>query len=179
MIPFVLPNVLLIAESCTNEEYDQLIFPKLKPVLKIQDPIQVQINTLRNVLWENTKSSINYLKIRLGCMYLISVYYIMKCIIILSYYMYILFTLLHLKSNEFRYTHNVYLYAIACYSHSIQVVLILLKKMDLLLTKTPKEAIQFHVLPMVFQALEAPSHQVQVRIIQWPNLSMLRKTNWI
>jgi SCY1-like protein 2 len=62
MIPFVLPNVLLIAESCTNEEYDQLIFPKLKPVLKIQDPIQVQINTLRNVLWENTKSSINYLK---------------------------------------------------------------------------------------------------------------------
>jgi hypothetical protein len=32
---------------------------------------------------------------------------------------------------------------------------------------------------MVFQALEAPSHQVQVRIIQWPNLSMLRKTNWI
>ena len=34
--------------------------------------------------------------------------------------------------------------------------------MDLLLTKTPKEAVQFHVLPMVFQALEAPSEQVQV-----------------
>ncbi|CAB3987180.1 SCY1 2 isoform X2 [Paramuricea clavata] len=81
MIPFVLPNVLLIAESCTNEEYNELIFPQLKPVLKIQDPIQV--------------------------------------------------------------------------------VLILLRKMDLLLTKTPKEAVQFHVLPMVFQALEAPSDQVQ------------------
>lgn len=37
--------------------------------------------------------------------------------------------------------------------------------MDLLLTKTPKEAVQFHVLPMVFQALEAPSDQVQVRMI--------------
>ncbi|XP_028397554.1 SCY1-like protein 2 isoform X2 [Dendronephthya gigantea] len=81
MIPFVLPNVLLIAESCSDEEYNELIFPKLKLVLKIQDPIQV--------------------------------------------------------------------------------VLILLKKMDLLLTKTPKEAVQFHVLPMVFQALEAPSDQVQ------------------
>lgn len=46
----------------------------------------------------------------------------------------------------------------------MQVVLILLKKMDLLLTKTPKEAVQFHVLPMVFQALEAPSDQVQVRV---------------
>jgi hypothetical protein len=46
--------------------------------------------------------------------------------------------------------------------------------MDLLLTKTPKEAIQFHVLPMVFQALEAPSHQVQVRIIQWTICPMLK-----
>ncbi len=45
MIPFVLPNVLLIAESCTSEEYNELIFPKLKPVLKIQDPIQVPIKT--------------------------------------------------------------------------------------------------------------------------------------
>lgn len=85
MIPFVLPNVLLIAENCTDEEYSQLIFPQLKPVLKIQDPVQV--------------------------------------------------------------------------------VLILLKKMDLLLTKTPKEAVQFHVLPMVFQALEAPSDQVQELVL--------------
>ncbi|XP_046852322.1 SCY1-like protein 2 isoform X2 [Xenia sp. Carnegie-2017] len=81
MIPFVLPNVLLIAENCSNEEYFELIFPKLIPVLKIQEPIQV--------------------------------------------------------------------------------VLILLKKMELLLTKTPKESIQHHVLPMVFLALEAPSDQVQ------------------
>ena len=42
MIPFVLPNVLLIAENCTDEEYSQLIFPQLKPVLKIQDPVQVK-----------------------------------------------------------------------------------------------------------------------------------------
>ena len=47
MIPFVLPNILLIAETCTNEEYNELIFPKLKPVLKIQDPIQVCIKIKR------------------------------------------------------------------------------------------------------------------------------------
>ena len=44
MIPFVLPNVLLVAEGCTEEEYNDLIFPKLKPVLKIQDPVQVTLS---------------------------------------------------------------------------------------------------------------------------------------
>lgn len=41
MIPFVLPNVLLIAEDCTTQEFCDLILPELKPVFKIQDPIQV------------------------------------------------------------------------------------------------------------------------------------------
>lgn len=41
MIPFVLPNVLLIAEDCTAQEFCDLILPELKPVFKIQDPIQV------------------------------------------------------------------------------------------------------------------------------------------
>ena len=41
MIPFVLPNVLLIAEDCTTQEYCDLILPELKPVFKIRDPIQV------------------------------------------------------------------------------------------------------------------------------------------
>lgn len=59
------------------------------------------------------------------------------------------------------------------YLYLNQVVLILLKKMDLLLTKTPKEEVQFHVLPMVFQALEAPSDQVQVRVIFLINLWLL------
>lgn len=41
MVPFVLPNVLLMAEKCTKEEYCQKILPSLKPVMKIQEPIQV------------------------------------------------------------------------------------------------------------------------------------------
>ncbi|XP_019400672.1 PREDICTED: SCY1-like protein 2 isoform X3 [Crocodylus porosus] len=40
MVPFVLPNVLLIAEECTKEEYVKLILPDLAPVFKQQEPIQ-------------------------------------------------------------------------------------------------------------------------------------------
>ncbi|XP_040347051.1 SCY1-like protein 2 isoform X4 [Herpailurus yagouaroundi] len=40
MVPFVLPNVLLIAEECTKEEYVKLILPELGPVFKQQEPIQ-------------------------------------------------------------------------------------------------------------------------------------------
>ncbi|XP_037616461.1 SCY1-like protein 2 isoform X1 [Sebastes umbrosus] len=40
MVPFVLPNVLLIAEECTKEEYVRLIMPDLTPVFKQQEPIQ-------------------------------------------------------------------------------------------------------------------------------------------
>ncbi|XP_033930574.1 SCY1-like protein 2 isoform X1 [Pseudochaenichthys georgianus] len=40
MVPFVLPNVLLIAEQCTKEEYVRLIMPDLTPVFKQQEPIQ-------------------------------------------------------------------------------------------------------------------------------------------
>ncbi|XP_023936114.1 SCY1-like protein 2 [Bicyclus anynana] len=41
MVPFVLPNVLLIAENSTKEEYVKYILPVLKPVMLIQDPIQI------------------------------------------------------------------------------------------------------------------------------------------
>ncbi|CAB3254404.1 unnamed protein product [Arctia plantaginis] len=41
MVPFVLPNVLLIAESSTKEEFIKYILPVLKPVMLIQDPIQI------------------------------------------------------------------------------------------------------------------------------------------
>lgn len=41
MVPFVLPNVLLIAEECTKEEYVRLILPDLTPVFKQQEPVQV------------------------------------------------------------------------------------------------------------------------------------------
>lgn len=49
MIPFVLPNVLLIAEDCTAQEFCDLILPELKPVFKIQDPIQVVIIFLQKM----------------------------------------------------------------------------------------------------------------------------------
>lgn len=41
MIPFVLPNVLLIAESSNEKEFVKHILVHLKPVMKITDPIQV------------------------------------------------------------------------------------------------------------------------------------------
>ncbi|KAL5274330.1 SCYL2 family protein [Megaselia abdita] len=41
MVPFVLPNVLLIAETSTQKEYVEHIFPHLKPIMKLQDPIQI------------------------------------------------------------------------------------------------------------------------------------------
>ncbi|XP_059905374.1 SCY1-like protein 2 isoform X2 [Gadus macrocephalus] len=81
MVPFVLPNVLLIAEECTKDEYIRLVLPDLTPVFKQQEPIQI--------------------------------------------------------------------------------LLIFLQKMDLLLTKTPPDAIKSSVLPMVYRALEAPSVQIQ------------------
>ncbi|XP_068163107.1 SCY1-like protein 2 isoform X1 [Antennarius striatus] len=40
MVPFVLPNVLLIAEECTKEEYIRLVLPDLSPVFKQQEPVQ-------------------------------------------------------------------------------------------------------------------------------------------
>ena len=41
MIPFVLPSVLLMAEQSTDREYMTFIFPELKPMFKIKEPIQV------------------------------------------------------------------------------------------------------------------------------------------
>lgn len=48
MVPFVLPNVLLIAEECTKDEYIRLILPDLTPVFKQQEPVQVDTNTELN-----------------------------------------------------------------------------------------------------------------------------------
>lgn len=48
MVPFVLPNVLLIAEECTKEEYVRLILPDLRPVFKQQEPVQVDARKHRN-----------------------------------------------------------------------------------------------------------------------------------
>uniref|UniRef100_A0A8C2LXZ5 Protein kinase domain-containing protein n=1 Tax=Cricetulus griseus TaxID=10029 RepID=A0A8C2LXZ5_CRIGR len=48
-VPFVLPNVLLIAEECTKEEYVKLILPELGPVFKQQAPIQILLIFLQKV----------------------------------------------------------------------------------------------------------------------------------
>ncbi|KQK80592.1 SCY1-like protein 2 [Amazona aestiva] len=49
MVPFVLPNVLLIAEECTKEEYVRLILPDLGPVFKQQEPIQILLIFLQKM----------------------------------------------------------------------------------------------------------------------------------
>lgn len=41
MIPFVLPNVLLVAENCNSQEYVKHVLIHLKPVMKITEPIQI------------------------------------------------------------------------------------------------------------------------------------------
>ena len=41
MIPFVLPNVLMIAEESSIQEYATLVLPALEPLFAVQDPIQV------------------------------------------------------------------------------------------------------------------------------------------
>uniref|UniRef100_A0A8C4QBG2 SCY1-like protein 2 n=1 Tax=Eptatretus burgeri TaxID=7764 RepID=A0A8C4QBG2_EPTBU len=40
MVPFVLPNVLLISEECSRVEYTHLVLPELIPIFKLQEPIQ-------------------------------------------------------------------------------------------------------------------------------------------
>ncbi|KAG7497650.1 SCY1 2 isoform X1 [Solea senegalensis] len=49
MVPFVLPNVLLIAEDCTKEEYVRLILPDLTPVFKQQEPVQILLIFLQKM----------------------------------------------------------------------------------------------------------------------------------
>ncbi|XP_032815884.2 SCY1-like protein 2 [Petromyzon marinus] len=49
MVPFVLPNVLLIAEDCTKEEYVRMVLPDLIPVFKLQEPIQVLLIFLQKM----------------------------------------------------------------------------------------------------------------------------------
>ncbi|KAL4658400.1 SCY1-like protein 2 isoform X3 [Arapaima gigas] len=49
MVPFVLPNVLLIAEECTKEEYQRLILPELTPVFRQQEPVQILLIFLQKM----------------------------------------------------------------------------------------------------------------------------------
>jgi len=55
MVPFVLPNVLKIAEWSTNDEYIQHVLPYLRDVMKLREPVQVcKVETM----YETRKTSI-------------------------------------------------------------------------------------------------------------------------
>lgn len=41
MIPFVLPNIMAIAEGCSMVEFEELFFPHLEPVFALEDPVQI------------------------------------------------------------------------------------------------------------------------------------------
>lgn len=43
MVPFVLPNVLLIAEEITNEDFAECVLPDLIPVFAMKEPIQISM----------------------------------------------------------------------------------------------------------------------------------------
>jgi hypothetical protein len=41
MIPFVLPNMMMIAEQASDTEYLKIVFPAFIPLFKIMEPLQV------------------------------------------------------------------------------------------------------------------------------------------
>jgi SCY1-like protein 2 len=49
MIPFILPNIFLIADQSSNEEYVRHVLPRLKVIFKLQKPIQILLIVLRNM----------------------------------------------------------------------------------------------------------------------------------
>lgn len=48
MIPFILPSIICIAENCTDEQY-AFIYSKLKPVMKLEEPIQIILILMKNI----------------------------------------------------------------------------------------------------------------------------------
>ncbi len=49
MVPFVLPNILLIAQETTDEEFQKWIIPDLVSVFKMKEPIQIGIILMQNM----------------------------------------------------------------------------------------------------------------------------------
>ncbi|CAL1261081.1 unnamed protein product [Larinioides sclopetarius] len=43
MVPFVLPNVLLVSEDATKEEFQSLILPDIIPLFRLQEPVQITL----------------------------------------------------------------------------------------------------------------------------------------
>lgn len=48
MIPFILPSIICIAENCTDEQY-AFIYSKLKPIMKLEEPIQIILILMKNI----------------------------------------------------------------------------------------------------------------------------------
>ena len=64
MVPFVLPNILLIAEEATKEEFQSLILQDMIPLFRLQEPIQVTTFLLQSLnhsvkLFHNVNSAKN------------------------------------------------------------------------------------------------------------------------
>lgn len=59
MIPFLLPNIFLIAEQANNDEYVKYILPRLKLIFKLQKPVQILLIVLRNMnlIWSKTPAT--------------------------------------------------------------------------------------------------------------------------
>ncbi|KAL5006865.1 hypothetical protein ScPMuIL_015671 [Solemya velum] len=49
MIPFILPNILLLAEQSSNAEYVCDILPVIKPFFQIKEPVQILLIFLQNM----------------------------------------------------------------------------------------------------------------------------------
>lgn len=49
MVPFVLPNVLLVAEEISCEEFETDILPSLAPVFEMKEPIQIAMILMQNM----------------------------------------------------------------------------------------------------------------------------------
>lgn len=63
MIPFVLPNVLLIAQNCPSQkEYLADIQPHLLPVMKIEKPIHILLIFMQNMELLIKRSSVQVIK---------------------------------------------------------------------------------------------------------------------
>ncbi|KAI1296515.1 SCY1-like protein 2 [Halotydeus destructor] len=49
MVPFVLPNVLIISEEATNEDFEANILKDLIPVFQMKEPIQISMILMQNM----------------------------------------------------------------------------------------------------------------------------------
>ncbi|XP_076472048.1 SCY1-like protein 2 [Babylonia areolata] len=49
MVPFLLPNIFLVAQQSTDAEYRVQIFPHLAPLFKLKEPVQVVLLFLQNM----------------------------------------------------------------------------------------------------------------------------------